>query len=190
MFNIIELTGALTGIAGVWLTIKRNIWCFPVGITSVLLSSFLFYNELLLADAVQHLVYSAILIKGWYEWAKPKPVSRSSVSALDLKGIIATVIFIAFLGSMAGFLLDNFTGAVYPWLDSYLTAACFAAQYLIAIKKIENWPLWIVTNVIYIFIYFEREIYIYSGLYSIYLIMAFIGYETWKKDLNDSKNRQ
>jgi nicotinamide mononucleotide transporter len=49
--NPLELTGFATGVIGVWLTIRRHAWCFPVGLINVAISLYLFYTQQLYADA-------------------------------------------------------------------------------------------------------------------------------------------
>ena len=78
---------------------------------------------------------------------------------------------------------NYFTDAHVPYLDASATALSFVAQFLIAKKKIENWIFWIVVNLMYIGIYFYKELYLYTGLFSVYLLLAINGWFTWKKYL-------
>jgi nicotinamide mononucleotide transporter len=46
---------------------------------------------------------------------------------------------------------------------------------------VENWLYWIVIDAVSIFLYIDRELYQTVGLYSIYLVLAVIGYLAWRK---------
>jgi len=79
--------------------------------------------------------------------------------------------------------LDNFRKAT-PFLDTFTTGVFFAAMWLMALKKIENWTLWIVGNIVSIPLYFVKG-YGFTGIqYFIFLILAIQAYNRWKKSLN------
>src|SRR5205085_4761705 len=67
----LEIVAMLTGILGVWLTMKKSIWCFPVGIVNVSLYAWLFFSPgiRLYADSFLQCVYILLLIYGWLNWA-------------------------------------------------------------------------------------------------------------------------
>ncbi len=181
--NLIELTGAVFGIFGVWLTVKENKWCFLVGIINVLITAYLVIELKLYADFLQQLVYFVLLIVGWINWNKNTNTEPLKISFLNIKQQLqVAIIFIA--GSLTLYaLLKNFTDAELPFWDSTGTTLCFIAQYLVAKKKIENWYLWLVANVIYIVIYYHKGMEYYSILSAIYFIQAVAGLILWKKKL-------
>ena len=182
----LEIFAMLSGLAGVWLTIKENIWCFPVGIVNVTLFAWLFFTPgiQLYADALLQCIYVLLLFYGWLNWAeknnkkeKLSPVKITIVTAI--KVAIASIIGAVILA----FFLQKYTNASYPWLDSILTCSSLAAQWMIAKKKIENWLIWVLVNIMYIGIYLYKDLWLYSVLFFIYLILAISGYLTWRKSL-------
>lgn len=181
--DFIEYLGAISGVIGIWLTMRKRIWCFPVGLFSVGISCYVFFNSKLYADALQQLVFAALLVVGWVRWTQQDGIAAFGVSTLSNSQRLSWLITALFLGTALGFLLDRYTDAHYPWLDSMLTALCFLAQYLIAIRKIENWWLWIITNSGYIFVYLKKDLEPYAGLYAVYLLLAWVGLREWNKEL-------
>lgn len=181
--NLIELTGAVFGILGVWLTVKENKWCFLIGIINVLITAYLVIELKLYADFLQQLVYFVLLIVGWINWNKKTSEAPLKISSLSKQQQLQmAVVFI--LGSLVLYaLLINFTDAALPFWDSTGTTLCFIAQYLVAKKKIENWYLWLVANVIYVVIYYVKGMEYYSILSAIYFIQAVAGLVVWKKKL-------
>ena len=184
----VEIAGFVFGVAGVWLTLRENVWCFPVGLINVILSLFLFYQQKLYADTLQQFVYIILLSYGWFMWLKGTddkmknlPVSLCSNQTLLMCGF-AFVISTTFLGVF----LSKLTDAIFPWLDSAATSISFVAQWMIAKKKIENWLLWILVNMMYIGIYSSRHLWLYSLLFTVYLALAIIGYLRWKSELKKS----
>ena len=89
-------------------------------------------------------------------------------------------------GVVLGFILKNYSNASFPWIDSMATSASFLAQYLIAKKKIENWIIWIIVNVVYIFVYLQKDLSLYAILYCVYLFLAIQGYYQWRKQLKST----
>ncbi|HLG34977.1 MAG TPA: nicotinamide riboside transporter PnuC [Bacteroidia bacterium] len=179
----IEIAGTVFGIAGVWLTIRQNIFCFPAGIINVALYAYLFFKSKLYADAGLQIIYIALLVYGWMQWKektedKKLQVTRSDNAALILFAIIgigATVLLGTFLYSK--------TDASLPYLDALTTVMSLIAQWLIAKKKIENWLIWIMADVIYVGMYIYKSLYLTSGLYFIFILLAVLGYMEWKKSL-------
>ena len=182
--NWFEITGFICGIAGIVLTLKENIWCFPVGLANVILSLFLFYSQQLYADTLQQLVYIFLLLYGWYQWGKNNNVS-SQLPISQSSSKLILYCFLVWLGAtgILAFTLTHFTNAAAPWPDSAATSLSFIAQWLIAKKKIENWLLWMVVNTLYIAIYLYKGLNLYTFLFAIYLCLAIWGYMQWKKEM-------
>jgi nicotinamide mononucleotide transporter len=181
--NYLELAGALFGIAGVWLTVKENKWCFFIGIINVLITAYLVYNLKLYADALQQVVYFVLLILGWINWNKNNSELPLKISYLKSKVRLQFILLFLFGSALLFLLLKNYTDAALPFWDSTGTVMCFIAQYLVAKKKIENWYLWLIANVMYIAIYYVKGMEYYSILSAIYFIQAVAGLLLWRKKL-------
>ena len=68
-------------------------------------------------------------------------------------------------------------------MDSMLTAGSLIAQWMVAKRKIENWLLWIVVDVLYVGMYIYKHLYFTSLLYFIFILLAVAGWKEWKKVL-------
>ena len=182
----LEILAMLTGIAGVWLTMKENIWCFPVGIINVSLYAWLFLTPgiRLYADALLQCIYILLLFYGWMNWAdsNKKKESRDTYSIQPKTALRLSVIVLMSTVVLAIF-LQTFTNASFPWLDSALTCISLGAQWMIAKKLIENWIVWIVVDIVYLPLYFVKHLPLTTFLYAIFLLMAIKGYREWKKNL-------
>jgi len=180
--DTLEIVGFISGFAGVFLTVKKNKWCFPIGIINVILSCFLFYESRLYADSLQQLVYIPLLIVGWLNW-NANTNDEFIVERLQKKEIVIYFSLFMSSGILLGYLLKAFSNASFPWIDSLASTASFLAQYLIAKKKIENWIVWIAVNVVYIAVYLQKDLELYAVLYLVYLILAIQGHYQWRKHL-------
>lgn len=179
----LEIAGFITGVAGVWLTLRQKMLCFPVGLINVSISLYLFFLENLYADAIQQLFYIVLLTYGWYEWFRPSGAPPMPVTRIQRKYLphLFTAIFVCTL--TLGGALYKFTNASVPFIDAAATSTAFAAQYLVAKKKLENWLLWIVVNMAYIGIYIFKDLPLYAFLSLIYLALAIGGYKKWRTEV-------
>ena len=89
---------------------------------------------------------------------------------------------------LMGYLLKTYTAASFPYWDSAGTIICFIAQWMVAKKRMENWFLWMLANMLYIVLYLLKDLPLYSLLSAVYLVMAFVGLNEWKRMLKNQAN--
>lgn len=212
---ILEIIAATFGVVSVFYAKRENILVYPTGIISTSIYVYLLYQWNLFGDLIINIYYTLMSIFGWYMWSKVidsnknhLPISRTSfLDKLKAIGIfVFTSIFVivvyrfynvmpndlgfsdsvnfAFSNLTSGN-LENFRKAT-PFLDTFTTGVFFAAMWLMALKKIENWTLWILGNIVSIPLYFVKG-YGFTGIqYIIFLILAIQAYNTWKKSLSNN----
>jgi len=212
---ILEFTAAFFGVLSVFYAKKENILVYPTGIISTGIYVYLLSQWSLYGDLIINIYYTLMSIFGWYMWSKVIdsekhhiPISRTStLDKIKATGIfVFTSIFVIVvyryynvMPNNLGFLesvdfaytnltsgrLEDFRTAT-PFLDTFTTGVFFAAMWLMALKKIENWTLWILGDIVSIPLYFVKG-YGFTGIqYFIFLILAFQGYNLWKKSLNNN----
>lgn len=71
-------------------------------------------------------------------------------------------------------------------LDAITTAAGIVATWMQARKFIENWLIWIPTDLTIMVMFILQELYVSAALFLIYTIIAFFAYRNWKKELKQS----
>jgi nicotinamide mononucleotide transporter len=82
---------------------------------------------------------------------------------------------------ISGKLLAAFTDASVPYWDSTTSILSIAAMWLTAKKKIENWIIWLIIDILATGIYYYKGLYFYCILYLVYIGMAVAGYLSWRK---------
>jgi nicotinamide mononucleotide transporter len=176
----IEAVAALFGFFCVWLTVKQNLWCWPVGLVQVFLYIFVFYEAKLYADMALHVIYVGLSIYGWIHWRTASefglPVTHADQVFWWIIAMIAGTV-------MWGYSLSMLTDASVPYPDSFIVAASLIAQWLMARKKLESWLFWIAADIVAIVTYAYKGLYFTTGLYSLFLVMAILGYFSWHKSL-------
>ncbi len=182
----IEAIASLFGLLCVWLTVRQNIWCWPVGLVMVSLYIWIFYQAKLYSDMGLQVVYVALQIYGWMHWLRGGPRdSTLPITRLD-RGRVVLWIVVAGIGTaLLGSGMARWTDASVPYWDAATTVLSLVAQYLLARKVLENWPFWITVDVLAIGIYTVKELYITAGLYVVFLGLASWGWIAWTKSLRD-----
>jgi nicotinamide mononucleotide transporter len=179
--DITEVLGFITGAVAVWLTVKENVWNWPVGIANSAFYVVVFFHARLFADSSLNILYVVLGFLGWYWWLKGGEhravlhVSRASkVSA----GVLAGIGVVATAG-MTVFLASVHDSA--PFLDALTTVLSLIAEYMLARKLLENWWVWITADVIYIGLYSYRSLYLTAILYALFLAMCVVGFMRWRR---------
>lgn len=186
----LEIIVFLFGIISVYFAKQQNIWVFPTGLIATILSVFLLYRAGYLADMTINFYYSIMSVYGWYQWAKPNlkgetlQVSRTTLN----EKIIGLLLFIFTI--MVTFTIYKFfevTLETENYVDLFTSGLFFTAMWYMAKKKLENWTLWIVGDVITIPLYAYKGLGILSLQYVVFTVLAVLGYLEWKKQVDKQK---
>ena len=98
----LELLAAGLGIIAVWLTVKQNPWCWPIGLVMVLLYAWLFYDWRLYSNLLLQLLFAALQLYGWWQWTRGgERHDGRKVSRLTARAILAGLL----IGALGAWLL-------------------------------------------------------------------------------------
>ncbi len=183
----LEMIAFVFGIASVYYAKKENILVYPTGLIATCITVFLLYRAGYFGDMVVNFYYSVMSIYGWYIWSRPTtddgvlPISRTTkrekLIGLMLFVVTIVVIFVIYRIFAQAIEVENY-------IDVFTSGIFFTAMYFMALKKIENWTLWIVADIISIPLYAYRGLGILSLQFLIFTIMAVQAYIEWKKTLD------
>ena len=182
---LLEIIAASLGVISVIFAKNENIFVFPTGIISTIIYVYICYKFILYGDMVINIYYTLMSLYGWYIWSFKVSVDNIIIStskAIDfLKGIfifLSTIVII----SCAYMFFDRMR-YITDYLDIFTSAIFFTAMWLMANKKIEHWIFWIVGNMISIPLYYVKGLGFSSIQFTIFLILAIMGYKEWRKKL-------
>ena len=188
--SLIELIGTITGIVAVILATQSNIWSWPVGIVNFIFSFILFYQVQLYSDMFLQIYYFATGIYGWIYWYGMKTGVQTPITVLTKRARIIHALLIVVGTAGMGYLMCHIhellptlfpTPAAYPYPDSFVAVLSILANWMLAQRKIENWILWIVVDVICTVMYSLKGIQFFSFEYFLFTIMAIYGLANWIK---------
>ena len=183
---LLEIIAAVFGILSVWFAKKERILVYPTGIISTIIYVYLCYKFTLFGDLIINIYYTMMSIYGWYMWSKVVKGEQIEITRLNqrdtLKAVgifLSTAIFVILVYRY----YDRFDRLT-DYFDTFTTGVFFAAMWLMANKKIEHWLLWIAGNIISIPLYFIKGLGFTGIQFTIFLVLAILGYIEWKKNLS------
>ena len=182
-----EALGFVSGGACVWLVVREHLANWPLGLLNNAVFFLLFLRARLYADMGLQVVYFALGVYGWWTWVRGGTRSGPLAVTRTPRGEwIAVALFLpaATLLMREALLLAN--GAA-PLPDALTTALSLAAQYLLCRKRLENWLLWIVADLIYVPLYVSRGLPLTALLYALFLVLCLVGLRTWLGSLRASE---
>jgi nicotinamide mononucleotide transporter PnuC len=179
-----EFIAVLTGIASVIFSRKENILVYPVGMISTGIFIWLYITHGLYADASVNFYYTVMSVIGWIMWSKKSEGKfKLKITASSKNDWSKAVIFFLLCWFVLYFLLSRFTDSTVPIADSFTSAAAFTGMWLMNKKKLENWTWWIITDLASIPLNFYKHLVFASFQYLVFLILAIMGYITWRKKI-------
>ena len=195
-----DVVGSIAGITGVLcvvLVAKGSIWNYAFGLVNVSLYAWISYKAALYGDAgLNALYYLPMQFIGWWQWRKRGAAMSESESAGDGVQVKARRLdwsqrVLLVLGCLAavtavGFLL-KYLGDPQPFKDSATTVLSIVAQALMALAFMEQWALWIITNVISVVMWSvcvlrgEAHAGVMVIMWVFYLLNSINGFRVWLK---------
>jgi nicotinamide mononucleotide transporter len=186
LFIFLELTAVVFGIISVLFARKNNILVYPTGLVSTLIYVYILLEWKLFGDFIINIYYSVMSILGWYLWTRKKNgATEFPISVMNRKDyLISSIIFAGTLlfVALVYYFFDKFTHWT-AYVDTLTTALFFVGMWLMAKRKIENWLLWIVADIISVPLYFYKGLTFSSIQFLLFTIIAILGYIEWRKFL-------
>ncbi|MES2742732.1 MAG: nicotinamide riboside transporter PnuC [Pseudomonadota bacterium] len=180
----LELVSFVLSVATVLLNIRQSHWAWLFSIVASATYGLVFFGARLYGDMGLQLVFIAVSVWGWQQWLRGVAGgSGLPVSRLDGRGRRAAV-----GGWVIGFVLlawflKSYTDTDVPYADGFLTAGSLLGQLLLSRKKLENWQVWIVVDLLYVGLYLYKQLMLTALLYAVFVAMAVAGWRAWRKAL-------
>lgn len=191
--SYVEFIGTIFGLLCVYWASRENILTWPAGLVNVTFFFVIFYQVQLYANMFLQIVFFISNIYGWYKWRLP--ASENKITKMNLKQI-AIAVLLSVVGTLVmGYFISNihlyfptyFTEpSAYPYTDSLVTVLSLIAVILMAKKKVENWAMWVLIDVICVVLYYKQGVYFISLEYLILFGIAAYGLYNWQKKAKKS----
>jgi nicotinamide mononucleotide transporter len=180
--SLIDLVASVFGVLSVWYSIRRSIWAWPTGLVQVVLLIFTFHQSRLYSDMMLQIIYVPLQLYGWWHWlygdkTRPElPITRLSAAAA-----VGWVVAAIAMTAIDGYVMKRYFNADFPYLDGAIAVFSLVATYLLARKVLDNWPIWIGVDILALYVYPMKGLYVVAGLYALFLVMAIGGFYEWTR---------
>jgi nicotinamide mononucleotide transporter len=182
---VLEFLAFVFGIASVFYAKKENILVYPTGLVTTVITVYLLYQAKYFADMTMNVYYSVMSVYGWYKWAsKSNGPDLQITRTTHREKVIGVLLFIA--TAIITYLVYKFFDyklEIPNYIDIFTSGLFFTAMWYMALKKIENWTLWIIGDCIVVPLFAYRGLWMLSLQYLIFTILAIMAYLEWKRTL-------
>jgi nicotinamide mononucleotide transporter len=175
---MIELIAIIFSLLSIWLTIRRNIYCWLVGIIGIVCYFLIFLEDREWGNVSLQILFILQSIIGWITWNSNDNYKNVTKVKNKLYVIIPCLLF-----TLSYYLISSRLGGNNIILDSMTTGLSIVGMSLLSMKKLEAWICWIIADILYIPFFINGGHYMSSFIYLIFLILAIIGYNNWKNEI-------
>jgi nicotinamide mononucleotide transporter len=194
----LELWATILGLLSVILSALENIWSWILGLLNVSLAFIMFYQIQLYPDMFLQIFFFITNLIGWWQWKFPKEneanrnkelrISKLSMSQ-SVQLMVLSLICTFLLGTFAKNLHELFPvlfnkPSAFPYIDSFTTVMSIVATFMLIRKKVESWWFWLIIDIISTYMYFVKDIKLYSLLYALFCVIALFAALKWTKEFN------
>lgn len=179
----LELIAVAFGLLYVWYMRKESTLAYPFGIINVLIYVYICYSTRLYAYAAINFFYFLMSVYGWYNWTKGTVGEKLTTSWCTKRELAVNGFAIPLFFFILWALLSRFTDSTVPVWDALTTSIYIIGMWLLALKKIENWLLWIAGDTISIGLFAHEKLWFSSFQFLVFTVMAVLGFLEWKRKL-------
>ena len=175
-----EAAAVVLGIAYLLLAVRESSWCWYAAFASTGILLVLFWNVNLVMESALQVYYLAMAAYGWWQWQHGSGgQTELAISRWGSRQHLAALCAVLLISAVSGSLLQHYTGAALPYLDSFTTWGSVLTTWMVARKILENWLYWLVIDSVSIYLYLDRELYLTAALFALYLVIVMFGYRKW-----------
>lgn len=173
-------------VLGVWMVVcnmRVNPLAWPLAIASSLAYLLLFAHSKLYGEAGLQVVFALVALWGWWQWLNGRQADGRKLRVRWLPGRARAALAAATLLAwpLLGLLLDHATDSDVPYWDAFPTTASLAGQWLLGRQYVENWPVWVIVNVVSVGLFAWKGLWLTVLLYVLFTAMALLGWRAWAR---------
>ncbi|UKN03578.1 nicotinamide riboside transporter PnuC [Paracrocinitomix mangrovi] len=181
--TIFEWFAVVTGVIYVILAARKNIWCWVFALFSSILYVYLCFSAQLYLESFLQLFYVIMAIVGWFTWYHSQE-DEGFIIKWPIKYHAINIVASAVVALMLGGYFAWYTDQQNPFTDAFTTVFSLAATFMVTRRVLNNWWYWVVIDLVSIFLYSGRGLYLSSLLFLIFTIIAVFGWISWRKQFN------
>lgn len=196
-FSRLELLACVLSLAMVGFNLRVHPAGWPLAIAASILYGLLFARSRLYGEAALQLVFVAMALWGWWQWLRgtrrvtghdalrdavagaPPGGQPLQVRSLGLRGVWLAVLSLAVLWPLMGLLLAHATDSDVPYWDALPTTGSLIGQWLLGRKYVDNWPCWLLVNLVSMALFAHKALWLTVWLYALFALLSVVGWRAW-----------
>ncbi len=178
--SLFEIVAAALGVISVFFSTRQNVLAWPTSLANNIMYFVFFLNQRLFALMALQAFFGLIAIYGWYKWLfggvarTPLRVTRTP------RALAVALTVLAAVGTFAiWYALRAWTSDTDPLIDAFFFAVSLIAQWMMARKYFECWPVWVAINCVSVPFFLIRGNYATMAQYAVFLVLAIMGTRNW-----------
>lgn len=182
--SLFESIAAGLGILSVFFSTRQNILAWPTSLLNNAMYGAIFFQQKLYALMALQGCFFAIALYGWYQW-KFGGAARTElrVSRIPAKLAVLLLLIAAAATLAIWLLLEHHTQDPAPLVDAFFFAVSLIAQWMMARKYFECWPVWVAINCVSVPFFLLQHSYPTMVQYAVFLVLAMMGWRTWGREV-------
>ncbi len=182
----IELIAAGLALAYVVLVIGQHISCWVAAFVSSWLYVWVYFHARLYMDSALNVFYAVMAVYGFWQWSRGQAGEQAPIIRWPIAAHLRALALVLLLSSMTSWLLQRYTQAALPFLDSLEFWASIYATFLVARRVYENWHWFFIIDTLCVGLYFNRRLFATMLLFGVYLVLILFGMREWRRSLPDA----
>ena len=182
-----EIAAAAFGVVSVFFSARQNVLAWPTSLLNNAMYFVIFLNQRLIGLMALQLFFGGIAVYGWYQWlfgGEAKTELKVSRIPAGLSGLLGVLVGCSTLVLWALFRRYHDSA---PLVDALLTSVSLTAQWMMARKYFECWPVWVLINCISVPFFLIRGNYPTMAQYGVFLVLAMMGTRNWWRSLQAAR---
>jgi nicotinamide mononucleotide transporter len=178
-----EMIAVVLSLAMVACNIRVNPIAWPLAIGASLIYCIVFADSRLYGEAGLQIFFVVVALWGWWQWLRGRGADGAvlRVRALSARGCWLLLAAVLLAWPLLALFLRSFTDTDVPWWDALPTAGSVAGQWLLGRKYVQNWPVWVVVNVVSVGLFAWKGLWLTVVLYALFTLLALWGWRQWQR---------
>jgi nicotinamide mononucleotide transporter len=178
----LEVVGVASALAYLLLAARQSLWCWLCALVSSLIYMYLMWQSQLFMETALNFFYAVMAIIGWQQWVRGGEKHEGvAIISFSWRQHLLCLAFTLLLTFANGWLMQRYTAAAWPFVDSFITWGSVLTTFLVVRKVLENWLYWVLLDGIAVFVYIDRGLYLTALLFMAYVVIVILGYFNWRR---------
>jgi nicotinamide mononucleotide transporter len=177
----LEIVAFVLALAMVACNLRVHVAGWPLAILSSMAYALLFADSKLYGESALQGLFIVLALWGWWQWLRGTASDGSAlqVRTMSPRSRAAALVATLLAWPALAWLLMRTTDSDVPWFDALPTAGSITGQVLLACKWVENWPVWLVVNLVSVALFAYKGLTLTAVLYAVFAALSVVGWKAW-----------